>query len=164
LAKSNKAKSTSAVNSPEVKLHPLVAGPQPSIERVEHVGRMEHRVEKHHIERHEGPIPSPDVFKRYGEVVPDAPERILKVFEQDSQHTREMQKIAITGEVSRDARAQWMAFAIMIAALGVTTYSIIAGKNITAAIAGLGTLFLTLGVLFGDKKGKKPKEPNPDDE
>ncbi len=28
-----------------------------------------------------GPIPHPDIFRQYGEIIPNAPERILKVFE-----------------------------------------------------------------------------------
>ena len=109
---------------------------------------------RQYIEQHTGPIPSPEVFRKYGEVVPDAPERILRVFEQDSQHRREMQKLSIMREASRDTRAQWMAFVIMIVALGVTAVSVIFGQNVAPGIiTGLATLFLALKVLFiGEKK------------
>ena len=40
--------------------------------------------------RFEGPLPPPDIFKRYSETIPDAPERILKQFEEDSAHVRNM--------------------------------------------------------------------------
>lgn len=51
-----------------------------------------------------GPIPHPEIFRQYGEVVPDAPERILGVFEKDSQHTRDIQMAALNAEVARDSR------------------------------------------------------------
>ena len=147
MAKNSRNKNAPAISESENPIHPILVGKK-VVERVEH-----------HMEQHMGPIPSPEVFKRYGEIVHDAPERILKVFEQDSQHTRDMQKIALTGEVSRDARAQWMAFVIMIAALGVTTAVIILGKNLTAGIiTSLGTLFLALRVLFVGKNKKDPRE------
>ena len=99
-----------------------------------------------------GPIPPPEVFRQYGEIVPDAPERILKVFEQDSEHTRKMQYMGLKAEVDKDKRAQWMAFMIMLAALGLTGVAIIFGQNIAPGIiTGLATLFLALIVLFSRK-------------
>ena len=151
----NKNKNTHALNESRAQLHPI-AGSSPHVERVKHLERLEHS-----IQRHEGPIPSPEVFKGYREVIPDAPERIMKVFELDSQHTRDMQKLALTAEIKRDMRAQWMAFFIMIASLGLTAATVLLGKSITAGIiTGLGTLFLALGVLFVSKSGpNKQKEP-----
>ena len=143
--------------------HPLSVGPvgPRSLEQIKRIERIE-RIEQHM--EFAGPIPSPKVFGKYAEVIPDAPERILRVFEQDSQHTRDMQMTALAGDISRDGRAQWMAFAIMIAALGVTTAVIILGKNITAGIiTSLGTLFLSLRVLFVGKK-KESNESSPDEE
>lgn len=100
-----------------------------------------------------GPIPPPEIFRQYGEVVPDAPERILKVFEQDSQHVREMKKLALINESKKVCRAQWMAFVIMLAAIGLTAISIIYGKNIApGVITGLATLFIALKVLFVGSK------------
>ena len=101
-----------------------------------------------------GPIPPADEFRRYGEVIPDAPERILKIFELDSQHTREMQKIALKAETSRDTRAQWMSFCIMVAALAVMVISIIYGNTLAGIFTGVATLFLALRVLFIKKKEK----------
>lgn len=124
-----------------------------------------HRVGRHieHREEFTGPIPSPEVFRQYGEVVHDAPERILKVFEQDSQHRREMQKLSLISETNRDSRAQWMAFVIMVVALGVTAASVIYGRNVAPGIiSGLATLFLALRVLFVGKK-KEPKAPDSTD-
>ena len=140
--------------------HPLNVSPMGplSVDQIEHTQRVEQHMQ------YAGPIPPPEIFKKYGEIIPTAPERILRVFEQDSEHTRQMQKLALTGEINRDKRAQWMAFGIMIVALGVTMVVIILGKNITAGIiTSLGTLFLALRVLFIGKK-EEPKEPSSDEE
>lgn len=81
----------------------------------------------------------------------------MKVFEQDSKHTRDMQKDALSAEIKRDTRAQWMSFIIMLVALAVTAVSIIFGKNIAPGIiTGLGTLFVALRVLYIGKKKEPP--------
>lgn len=103
-----------------------------------------------------GPIPHPEIFRQYGLVVPDAPERILKVFEQDSQHTREMQKAALKAETARDTRAQWMAYTVMMALIGLTAFAIRYGNTASGIAVGLATMFMALKVLFI----KKNDEPN----
>lgn len=57
-----------------------------------------------HHAQYSGPIPPASEFAKYKEVIPDAPERILKVFEQDSEHVRHMNEQALVAEVSRDKR------------------------------------------------------------
>lgn len=42
-----------------------------------------------------GPLPHPDVFRQYGEIVPNAPERILRVFEDDSKYLWEIKMAAL---------------------------------------------------------------------
>lgn len=122
-----------------------VAVPQPQKAQVISAQQLEFK----------GPIPPPEIFRQYREVIPDAPERILKVFEEDSQHTREMQKAALTAETQRDARAQWMAFIIILAALGVTGVAVVYGNAVSGILTGIGTLVLALRVLFV-KKNSEP--------
>lgn len=55
---------------------------------------------------HQGPIPHPDIFKQYGEVIADAPERI---FEQDSAHAREMHMAQFQAQKNDNRRVHWMA-------------------------------------------------------
>jgi len=97
-----------------------------------------------------GPIPHPEIFRQYGLVVPDAPERILKVFELDSQHTRDMQKNILAAEVRRDLRAQWMSYSILLVSLGIMAYSVRYG-NVVSGFSGLATLILALRALFFKK-------------
>lgn len=107
-----------------------------------------------------GPIPPPEVFQKYGDVIPDAPERILKVFEKDSQHTRDMQKAALDAETKRDLRAQWMAFTIMLAAIGLTAFAVVYGNSAAGIITGLATMFLGLRVLFVNKNNEPTNKNN----
>ncbi|MCX8519350.1 MAG: DUF2335 domain-containing protein [Methylophilaceae bacterium] len=63
---------------------------------------------------YEGPIPHPDVFRKYGEVVADAPERILAVFEQDSKHARDIQMAALDAQRNDNKRIHWMAWSLVV--------------------------------------------------
>ena len=60
-----------------------------------------------------GPIPHPDIFRQYGEIIPNAPERILKVFEDDSSHVRDIQFAALRAECQDNKRAHWMAWSLI---------------------------------------------------
>ena len=62
-----------------------------------------------------GPLPHPEIFNRYAEVIPDAPERILKVFEDDSKHARDIAILALEAQRDDNRRAHWMAWSLVIA-------------------------------------------------
>lgn len=83
---------------------------------------------------HIGPLPSVDQFRAYGEVVPDAPERILRMAEkeQDAYHTF-MDK-QLKGRFSAVTQGQWMGFiAMMVALLGAIYLAV--GGHIAVALA-----------------------------
>lgn len=99
-------------------------------------------------QRFAGPLPPPEVFKQYGNVIPDAPERILKVFEEDSKHTRDMQRKALEAETKRDLRAQWMAFLVMFGTLGVLAIAVVSGNVTNTIVSAMITMLFGLKVLF----------------
>lgn len=61
------------------------------------------------LEAHSGPLPSAEEFARYGLAVPDAPERILRVMERNSQVSADA--------VERDSKAE--AFALTLSSVGL---------------------------------------------
>ena len=81
----------------------------------------------------------PDVLRKYSELVPNAPERVLTVFEKNSETERalqealiaqqkaasDMQADALKHQAADNRRRDWMAFGIIIAGLvasGVSAY------------------------------------------
>ena len=64
--------------------------------------------------RFEGPIPSPEIFKQYAEIIPDAPERILAVFEQDSKHVRDIEMSALNAQKGDNKRVHYMAWSLVM--------------------------------------------------
>lgn len=106
--------------------------------------------------QYEGPLPPPALFRDYGAVVPDAPERILKQFEENSAHFRETSRTALHGEIGVDKRAQWMAFALVLIGIGSAIYLAERGHTVVA-VAVIGTLLIGVLVNFLGHLGKDPK-------
>ncbi|MEC7742591.1 MAG: DUF2335 domain-containing protein [Pseudomonadota bacterium] len=68
---------------------------------------------------HSGPLPSVEMFKAYGEVVEDAPERILCMAEKEQDAAHEFSRTALSHEKVLVSQGQWMGFvAMMVALLG----------------------------------------------
>ena len=104
-----------------------------------------------------GPIPHPDIFKKYGEVIPDAPERILRVFEEDSRHTREISSAALVAQKEDNRRSHWMAWSLIFSGLlliGILAYL---GKDVLAGIVAASTLAGTIAAFLQARNTKNPE-------
>jgi uncharacterized membrane protein len=103
----------------------------------------------------EGSIPHPDIFKLYGEVVPDAPERILKVFEEDSLHARKIQSDALNAQKRDNRRVHWMAWSLIFGGYLLSGAFAYMGKDWLAAIILGTTLAGTIAGFFQSRKEAK---------
>ena len=101
-----------------------------------------------------GPLPHPQIFEAYARAVPDAPNRILTVFEEESAHTRKMEWEALVSDVNRDRRGQYMAFCIIMASLATTVFGVWFGKDMVALLAGMVSLVLAVQKFFGKPNNK----------
>lgn len=105
-----------------------------------------------------GPIPHPEVFRQYGEVLPDAPERILRVFEEDSKHVREITMAALNAQRTDNQRAHWMAWSLIFSGLFLTGFLAYIDKQWLASVVAGTTLAGTIASFLGGKRGSKPTE------
>lgn len=137
---SKQTKPAQAPRGPLAQIADHLPGNAPIAERVK-------RVVTHHAS-FEGPIPHPEIFRQYGEVIPDAPERILKVFEEDSKHAREIQMAALNAQKSDNQRVHWMAWSLIAGGFSLSGFfawidkDILAGAILTTTLAGTITGFL----------------------
>lgn len=105
----------------------------------------------------QGPIPHPDIFRQYGEVIPDAPERILRVFEDDSKHAREIQMAALDAQKADNSRVHWMAWSLIAGGYILSGLFAWLGKDTLAGILLASTLTGTIAGFFqGRPSQKKP--------
>lgn len=96
----------------------------------------------------QGPIPHPDIFRQYGEVIPDAPERILRVFEDDSKHARDIQRAALEAQRADNCRVHWMAWSLIAGGYVLSGIFAWLGKDTLAGILLASTLAGTIAGFF----------------
>lgn len=119
----------------------FLPGTSPIAERISHITSSTQQT-------FNGPIPHPDIFRKYGEVINNAPERILRVFEEDSKHLRDIQMGALNGEKNDNRRLHWMAWSLIAGGYGMSALfawmdkDILAGAILTTTIVGTVTGFL----------------------
>jgi len=109
------------------------------------------------------PLPDPESFKRYGEVVPTAPERLLTLLEEEQRgriaynfrvldDKRDLHTFLLSNDNQESKRYHsfrmfglFMAFFVVCVALGLGAFLIISGHS----LAGLSSLLGGLGFLAG---------------
>ena len=64
----------------------------------------------------------PDVIEHYSRLIPDAPARILTVFEQNADAERRIQDDTLKYQAADSKRRDWMAFIIIMAGFGATAF------------------------------------------
>ncbi|RIA37860.1 putative membrane protein [Hephaestia caeni] len=101
---------------------------------------------------HSGPLPSVDEFRAYGEVVSDAPERILRMAERDQEAKHRIIEKQIIQNSRAVSQGQWMGFTAMIVALGGAIYLASTGHSAVAALlAGPSVLVPIMRFYFHGK-------------
>lgn len=76
----------------------------------------------HHSQQTVQTIFDPDVLRRYKEMVPDAPERVLTVFELNSATERHMAENSLAAMRADNRRRDWMAFTIIIGGMMASAF------------------------------------------
>ncbi|QUB91163.1 DUF2335 domain-containing protein [Prevotella denticola] len=94
-----------------------------------------------------GPLPAPEDFRAYGEVIPNAPERILSMTEQQVSHRIHTEEKIVKSGLAESRIGQWMGYSIVLILIGLSTllasngHDWVAGAMMTAAI-GLSVIFV----------------------
>lgn len=118
------------------------------------------------ISRHAGPLPSPKTLELYKNVMPDLPERIVKMAEKEGEHRRAIEMKLVRGNLNLKERGQWFGLLIAIFTLSLAGVLIWNGYSIPGSIIGVGgvaslvAIFVT-GQYFSNKgKNNKEEEEN----
>ncbi|XKM13985.1 DUF2335 domain-containing protein [Orbaceae bacterium ac157xtp] len=97
----------------------------------------------HKSESYSGPLPHPDILKKYNEIDPNFAQIIFSHFKDEQTHRHSIDNKAIDGAIKSDKRAQWMAFSLSASVILLSFFCIYSDKEVAGAIgiiAGLGTL------------------------
>ena len=103
-----------------------------------------------------GPLPAPEDFKAYGDVIPDAPERILSMMERQVEHRISTERNIVTSGLKESIRGQWMGYSIVVILIGLSTLLALCGHDLTAG--GMVAAAIALAVVFVLKQNPHTKE------
>ncbi|MBF0538240.1 MAG: DUF2335 domain-containing protein [Nitrospirae bacterium] len=110
-----------------------------------------------------GPIPPPDILKRYGELSSDFPERIIKMAEEEAIHAHDMERErlrldekSLDSDVAERKRGQHYGLIIGLSGLASAIACIILGSAAVGGIIG-GTTVGGLVTVFVIGRYKKEK-------
>ena len=119
-----------------------------------------------HQEFHAGPLPSPNILKKYNDILPDAAERIFKMAEKSQVHREnidhqqiEIVKKRIESEIKKVNKGQNYALVIALTGIaGAITCAVLDQVTIGSFLGG--STVITLVALFLSEKWRKKKEEN----
>lgn len=111
-----------------------------------------------------GPLPHPDMLKKYNEAVPDGAERILKMVEKQSEHRMAIEKFAIEEQFKQSKRGQNYGFSLALLFLLATGLFVFTGHiEIAAILAAIDIVSLASVFVIGKWKQKENlSEKDPD--
>lgn len=110
-------------------------------------------IQKTHI----GPLPDPETFSQYAQLIPNGADRIMIMAERQSEHRMQMEKKVIGGQLLQSNIGQFLAFLIGLAAIGGGVYCVTTGHEIGGSILGVGGL---TGLVTAFIQGRKRQTIN----
>lgn len=110
------------------------------------------------MEQYSGQFPHPEHMERYAALYPGAPAMIFEQFEKQSEHRRTVESTYMNGNERRANIGQWLAFGIVIVAIGVGLVSVLIGQAVTGGVI-VGAAFTGGVVLYIAGGGTKAAAP-----
>ncbi|MCK4395914.1 DUF2335 domain-containing protein [candidate division WOR-3 bacterium] len=102
-----------------------------------------------------GPLPPPELFKKYEEILPGSAERILKMAENQSTHRQELEKRVVFSSTRNETLGVIFAFIIFMIAVGLGTLLIYNNKDVEGLVTIVFTVLGGIGVFIYGKKRQR---------
>ncbi len=109
------------------------------------------------LEISQGPLPHPEVFGQYDQILPGSAERLLRLVEQEAEHRRAMETQQLRSEIIETRIGQFMAFLIGIFTIVAGSYTALHGAQVPGAFIGSGGVIgLVTVFIYGRKRKQSP--------
>ncbi len=106
-----------------------------------------------------GPLPHPDILKKFDEVFPGAAEIIIKMANSQATHRQELEKKAINSDICNSRLGLWFGFIIGITGIILGAFIVYMGQVIAGSVISFGTLASLVGVfVYGSQGRRKERE------
>ena len=117
-------------------------------------------LEHHHQELtiSSGPLPAPDTFRQYEEVLPGAADRVLAMAERQSEHRQSLERKVVESGVSRSKWGMVLGFIVATLTIGAGTYIILQDKSavgLSLCITAIGTIVAAF--IYGTHKQRQER-------
>ena len=109
------------------------------------------------VEMHSGPLPHPDLLGRYQDIIPDAPERILRMAEKQGDHRVAIEKSLIHANILNERLGLFCGLIVCLVALYCGTTILLGGHELFGFAAIVTALASPLGVYVYVRKEDKKK-------
>lgn len=103
----------------------------------------------------QGPLPPPEILKRYNDAFPNGAERIFLEAQKQTNHRLELEKTVIPGELKQSGRGQIFGFIIALAFLIASFILILMGFGIYGTIIGSIDLVALVTVFVLGRKAQQ---------
>lgn len=113
-----------------------------------------------------GPLPHPDILRKYDMACPGAADRLLSYVELEANHRRQLELSALTAEIraaKRDSleakRGQVFALVITLSALGLGAAAAMTGHEVAGTMLGVGGIGGIVATFLGQRnRAEAPQE------
>ena len=107
------------------------------------------------IQHFSGPLPSPEMLKKYNEILPNAAERVFRMAERAQDHYEETEKKLVDLEIKKVPKGQNHAFMIAITGIVGAVICAFLGQVTIGSIIGGATLISVVPHFIPGKRKKK---------
>ena len=104
-----------------------------------------------------GPIPPPEMLRRYEELLPGSADRIIAMAEKQSGHRQKLESDVIGANIINERLGMILGFIICILAISGGVYAVMHGKSVEG-IAAIITPLAALVAVFVYGKSRQQKE------
>lgn len=102
-----------------------------------------------------GPIPPPEMLRKYEEICPGSADRIIAMAENQSRHRQDLESKVVTSNCSNERLGMIFGFIVCVLAISVGAYLILHGKNTSGLVAIITAIAGPAGVFIWGKSRQK---------
>ena len=133
--------------------------PPPESDRAESNRSEEHAIIQRSAYAFSGPLPPPDVIKKYDMVVPGAADRIIQLAEKQSTHRQAIETKIVDADIRQSNFGVIFGFILGLVGLIGGAFLVYHDKVVTGSVFFGATLVALVSVfVYGSRKGDRSRE------
>jgi len=126
---------------------------------VKKVNNKKNRVLVAHQEIFSGPLPHPEILKKYEEVVPGTGKVIVETFEKQARHRMSVENVVIASDIKNETLGIFIAGGMGFSGFFLAGFALYLDRDITALTILISELTVFAGIfIYGKNENRKERE------